>query len=351
MRRILEVDPYLEITIQEIIKEKGFKDFQHFVTVALENQVAWESCEPSEVVELSHNPRNKQEKIVSIRSDMSNELTGSLDLLKLPQNVSAAKLPAPEGATKLLWGQYYRFLPVKVGIRVLLNMSSDHLVDGYAFTENATGVALQLRRELEKLDRKDRRVFGELLSASFPVNHEKSIRRFVSHYLMYIRTSNMSLLGMMGDLKFINVKFDSDKPKVGPTEYGYQFGCLQNPVLDLKEPDSLSQEEIDFLLNHIADNLPEEFEHMTVTLKNLATGKQTREELNSVLKEYYTRYHEGSTWSDTVVNTMRSGLMSRLNDLGLIRREKRGKNIRYHATGRGLKYVDGVRTTATEIKE
>jgi hypothetical protein len=333
------------MTIQEIIKEKGFRNFQHFATVALENQVAWESGEPNEVAEALYNPPDKQEKLASIPSDMSNELTGSLDLLKLPQNISPAKLSAPEGATKLLWGQYYRFLPIKVGVRVLSNMSSERLIDSCAFTENATGVALQLRRELEKLDRIDRRVFGELLSASFPVNNEKSIRRFVSHYLMYIRTSDMSLLGMMADLKFINVKFDeNDTPKVGLTEYGYQFGCLRNPVLDLKEPDSLSQEEIDFLLNHIADNLPEEFEHMTTTLKTLAAGKQTREELNSVLKEYYTRYHEGSTWSDTVVNTMRSGLMSRLNDLGLIRREKRGKNIRYHVTSRGLKYVDGVRT-------
>jgi hypothetical protein len=33
------------MTIQEIIREKGFRDFQHFATVALENQIAWESGE------------------------------------------------------------------------------------------------------------------------------------------------------------------------------------------------------------------------------------------------------------------------------------------------------------------
>jgi hypothetical protein len=162
------------------------------------------------------------------------------------QNTSPVKLTTPE-TTKLLWGQYYRFLPIKVGVRVISNMPSDQLTDVHVFTENIIAVALQLRRELEKFDRMDRRVFGELLSASFPVNNEKSIRRFTSHYLMYIRTSDMKLLGMMPDLKFINVKFEeNDTPKVGLTEYGSQFGCMQNPVLDLKKPESLSNEEIDF---------------------------------------------------------------------------------------------------------
>jgi predicted transcriptional regulator len=45
---------------------------------------------------------------------------------------------------------------------------------------------------------------------------------------------------------------------------------------------------------------------------------------------------------------MQSGLISRLNELGLIRREKRGKNIWYHVTSRGLKYAESMRTTATE---
>jgi DNA-binding transcriptional regulator PaaX len=44
-------------------------------------------------------------------------------------------------------------------------------------------------------------------------------------------------------------------------------------------------------------------------------------------------------WSDTVVNTMRSGLTSRLNELGLVKREKFGKNIRYHMTDTGKKYI------------
>jgi predicted transcriptional regulator with HTH domain len=39
---------------------------------------------------------------------------------------------------------------------------------------------------------------------------------------------------------------------------------------------------------------------------------------------------------------MRSGLFSRLNELGLVKREKHGKYIRYHITDHGKKYVQSI---------
>jgi predicted transcriptional regulator with HTH domain len=39
---------------------------------------------------------------------------------------------------------------------------------------------------------------------------------------------------------------------------------------------------------------------------------------------------------------MRSGLTSRLNELGLVKREKFGKNVRYHMTDAGKKYVQSI---------
>lgn len=92
--------------------------------------------------------------------------------------------------------------------------------------------------------------------------------------------------------------------------------------------------------NHIADNIPAEFEHISFVLEAIRSGKQTRGELNSVLKEYYSRSQKGMQWSNTVVNTMRSGLISRLKELGLVRREKIGKNIRYYITSAGKRCID-----------
>jgi hypothetical protein len=347
LKRVIDITPQLEYKIEEIIRAKGFHDFHHFVTVALENQVAWETNDiannkVNNSLELQISQLNKAgptgnaaHKIFSI----SNE-----ELLSLPNYESnLSHLPIPENANNILWGQYYRFLPVKVGVRVLLNMSTDQFPELGDFTDRVTKVALSFRHELAKLDRSDRRSFGELLSASFPTHDEKSVKRFVNQYMLYIKTSDMALLGMMPELKLINVISDESRTvRIGLTNFGSQFALLQNPAIDLNKPESLSSDEINFLLNHIADNIPAEFEHMIVTLKAIKDGKRTRDDLNTILKEYYLNYHKGAEWSDTVVNTMRSGLIGRLNELGLTRRQKHGKNIRYHITDMAEKYIQNL---------
>ncbi|HEX5976161.1 MAG TPA: hypothetical protein VFY68_02730 [Nitrososphaeraceae archaeon] len=347
MRRILDVDPQLELKIEGIINAKGFRDFHHFATIALENQVAWETGDITgkgitNALDLQISQLNKA--VPPRYEALEATLTANENLLRMPsQKPKLSHLPIPENANNILWGQYYRFLPVKVGVRVLLNLYTEHLPELRDFTEKVTNVVLPFRHQLAKLDRMDRRSFGELLSATFPTNDEKSIKRFVNQYILHLRTSDMTLLGMMPELKLINVISDENGiVKIGLTNFGSQFALLQNPVIDLTKPESLSGDEINFLLNHIADNLPAEFEHMTIALKAIENGKNTRDELNAALKGYYLHYHKGSEWSDTVINTMRSGLFSRLNELGLVRREKNGKYIRYHITAVGKKYVQSM---------
>jgi hypothetical protein len=347
LRRILDIDPQLELKIQEIIRAKGFRDFHHFATVALENQVAWETGDitgngVTNTLDLQISQLNKA--VPPGNEALEAALTANENLLRMPsQEPKLSHLQLPENADSILWGQYYRFLPVKVGVRVLLNMYTEHFPELRDFTEKVTNVALTLRHQLAKLDRMDRRSFGELLSATFPTNDEKSVNRFVNQYMLHLRTSDMTLLGMMPELKLINVKSDGEGiARIGLTNFGSQFALLQNPAIDLTKPESLSGDEINFLLNHIADNLPAEFEHMTIALKAIEDGKKTRDDLNAALKGYYSHYHKGSEWSDTVVNTMRSGLFSRLNELGLVKREKHGKYIRYHITDHGKKYVQSI---------
>lgn len=58
-----------------------------------------------------------------------------------------------------------------------------------------------------------------------------------------------------------------------------------------------------------------------------------------MLKFLDSKYRRHTAWSDTVVSTMRSGLISRLNDLRLVKREKHGKYITYNITDAGKKYL------------
>jgi hypothetical protein len=341
LRRILDIDPQLELKIEEIIKSKGFRDFHHFTIVALENQVAWETGNDPTNNDVTNAIDLQMSQIRKALPPENESLKAAeRDLLRMPsQKIKLTHLPIPDNANNILWGQYYRFLPVKVGVRVLLNMYTEYFPELRDFTEKVTNVALQFRHQLAKLDRTDRRSFGELLSASFPTHDEKSVKRFVNHYLLYLRISDMALLGMMPELKLINVKSDeNDNVRIGLTNFGSKFALLENPAIDLNKPESLSGDEINFLINHVADNLPAEYEHMIRALTAIEEGKNTRHELNAVLKEYYFKYRK-MEWSDTVVNTMRSGLTSRLNELGLVKREKFGKNIRYHMTDTGKKYI------------
>jgi hypothetical protein len=345
LRRILDIEPQLELKIEEIIKSKGFHDFHHFTTVALENQVAWETGNNPTNIDVT-NALDLQMNQIGKALPPENESLKAAggDLLRMPsQKTRPTHLPIPDNANNILWGQYYRFLPVKVGVRVLLNMSTEYFPELRDFTEKVTNVALPFRYHLAKLDRADRRSFGELLSASFPTHDEKSVKRFVNHYMLYVRTSDMTLLGMMPELKLINVKSDENgKVRIGLTNFGSKFALLENPTIDLNKPVSLSGDEINFLINHIADNLPAEYEHMIRALTAIDEGKKTRHELNAVLKEYYLKYRKNTEWSDTVVNTMRSGLTSRLIELGLVKREKYGKNVRYHMTDAGKKYIQNL---------
>lgn len=345
LRRILDVNPQLELKIEDAISTKGFRDFQHFATVALENQVAWETGNiTTEIPNTVHLHINKADTAPPGNLSPKTTFLANEELLSMPTpEPEISYLSIPETTNSILWGQYYRFLPVKVGVRVLLNMSKDHFPERQEFTEKVIKVALPFRHQLAKLDRSDRRSFGELLSASFPTHDEKSVRRFVNHYMLYLRTSDMAILGMMPELKLINItSSESGTIRMGLTKFGGQFAQLQNPAIDMNKPESLSSDEIDFLLNHIADNIPAEFEHMTTALKAIRNGKTNRDDLNAALKEYYSRYHKGTEWSDTVVNTMRSGLIGRLNELGLTRRQKHGKNISYHITDAGEKYIQNL---------
>ena len=346
VRRLIDVDSSLEAKIQKIIQSKQYNDFQHFATVALENQITLETSNLNDSLEEIINESSPVVNPLEIPSNNNKEsLRIGSDFLTLADKMKNQKLlQAPTNGAKVLWGQYYRFLPVKVGVRVLYNSYSNDLPHIRDFTDKITRTAVTLKYELAKLDKIDKRQFGELLSASFPSYAPNSLRRFLQHYVIYVRSSDKELFGMMPDLKFVNINLEEGgNIRIGLTEFGKRFAVLQNPVLDHGKPKSLSKEEIGFLINHIADNIPKEFEHIMTVLSAIKEGKQTRGELNEELKQYYVKYHPGVEWSYTVVNTMRSGLMSRLNDLGLIRREKLGKNVRYHITPSGVQHMDGVR--------
>lgn len=332
MRRLVEVDQTLEEKIRKVVLKRKYRDFQHFVTIALENQILAELTDDNPWVD---------EKISEIQASPSwseHQLIQTTD-----KTVMTLNLPGEaELVGKILWGQYYRFLPVKLAVRVLNNISEQQFPKLYDFWDTCTAEALKLRPSLSKIDQKERTEHGEKLSASFPTNEDKSMKRFAHQYLMYVRSSDGKLDGMMPSLKFVNIKVDNNTVRIGLTKAGLDFSRIKNPILDSTGTQALSQEEKDFLLNHIADNLPKEYEHMMTAISALDSGINSRDELNQTLSKFYSKYYGGDEWSDAVVNTMRSGLFSRMTELGIISREKKGRNVIYELSDDGKRYLGGL---------
>jgi len=322
--------------LEEIIRTKGYQDFQHFVSLALENQVLAE-------IENKNSWKIEQKYTDKTIDNIETIQTKNTQALYLLPNSVVNTSPPPGDdilVGKILWGQYYRYLPVKFAVRVLANMSSSSFPSVTEFIEASISSCLSIRKVLNRIDNRQRNEFGERLSAGFPDRTEKSIRRFTEHFLISIRKGTFKLDGMLARLKFANVTMTDDREFIGLTEFGKKFAELHNYVLDDGNPPALSDEEVQFLLDHISENLPNEADHIRTVLNLIKSENNTRNTLNSSLRSYYEKYFNGGAWSDAVINTMRAGLLSRLFEMGLIQRKKNGKYLSYNLTTVGEKFIE-----------
>ena len=323
MKRLIDVNSDLDLKISETIRSKGYRDFQHFASIALENQVLAEN----EIQQHWNIFRNhlRPDNVVSTHNDsLYLRPTSDCKILDSPTN--------EELVDDFLWGQYYRFLPIKLAVRVLVNLSGKYFPPYTEFIEAATSSAYSIRKELFRIDNRKRNHFGDKVSAGFPDETEESIRRFKDHFLITWRKGSSKLDGMLARLKFANVVEIDGEPRVGVTDFGHQFAVLHNNVLDDNRLPSLSEDERSYLLKHIFRYMPNEAKHLTIMLNLIRSDNNTRDALNATLRDFYPDLAAEANWSDNVVNTMRAGMIGRLQEMGLIDRHKSGKFVSYSVT-------------------
>jgi hypothetical protein len=117
---------------------------------------------------------------------------------------------------------------------------------------------------------------------------------------------------------------------VALTQNGRSFASLKNPVIDLSETErTLSDEEIEFLVDHLRVEVPSEWKFIEQTLGWIASGNNTPNKLRKKVTQEY------SNWSEAVANTNRVGVLSRMQELGLISRSRDAKGATYHQTSMG----------------
>jgi len=315
-----------------------YKSPQDFIIAAIQNQVYIES---QETVETDSEVLKSQEYSAPPSFSFAAPMTKKVAIQLLSSDVAQVKtVPLKDfQRPSFLWGQYNRFFPVKIVTRVAANLAREYSAE-YVLLGELQEKSAQIARELGKvIERKDKqlgRKRGTIISAGLPIgrDQDKAKSRFKNQFVGYMAGNRIE--GAAPALKFLDMmKDEKNSVLAGITDFGLRFASLSNPVIDLEDYSAaLSAEEVEFLLDHIASEVLGEAKLIRLILTGVREGVATPEELNDRVKTY------SSDWKRNEVVMMRSGVVSRMSELGLLERRKDGVKVTYLLTDLGQKYLE-----------
>lgn len=335
MKYIINIPPNLAEKVNYLISHGDYENFSQFAVTAFQNQLLLEETS-KETLDAIDEGISSEKKI---KNEQPESKTSSL--LSIDFNPKMIKTVSPPNSDRIpndcLWGQYNRIFPIKITLRALANLLKENetielsLLQSQAFLA-AREIGLFLRKE----DKKYKRKYGDLLSSALPVGRSltKTEKRFINHFVGYYTRAGR-IEGAPGALKFLNIFEDTDgSHKVGITEAGLGFASISNPILDEENFGiTLNRSESSFYFQHVSQNLKRETELMQGILKAIDDGKSSPSELNQEIR------HFSRGWSQAMINTIRAGATSRLQELGLISRQRKGVKISYSITACGKENV------------
>jgi hypothetical protein len=248
-----------------------------------------------------------------------------------------------------LFGQYNRIFPAKVSVRALAVIALEGK-DGLILSAVGPRIAEAASQAGEYLRTLDHR-FGhhrdDALATAFPsagLEGEKGRLRYQNHFVGH--TVKGEQAGMLVGLKLAVIQTGKNKPHILPTVAGWEFARLTNPLLDDSAGDSkrrLSEDEVEFLLEHIAANVPPEVFAYRSLMSIVDAGYNTPESVNTRLKELRGPDRRSNS-DDDFLATQRNGALGRMTDLGLVGRERQATRVNYRLTEKGRAFLQKVGT-------
>jgi len=247
-------------------------------------------------------------------------------------------------------GYINRIFPVKYVLRVFASMTLSEFYDDMEnrfdgegavkleeLRDCAHNTALYARDWLSNLDKESGPNLGAEVSVGFPENTEKAKERFVAQFVGSKRKNNVS--GAIFDMGFASLTGFTLGPikhtssEVFFSEAGWKFAMLPNPLMDSMEGwkeyfetgRRFSDEEIEFLLEHFKNNTPAEWKLLSTIANLIDSGSNRPKTLEDRLIDSY-------EWDKTKASQMRNGALSRMEELCLIVREKKGREVTYSLT-------------------
>jgi hypothetical protein len=277
----------------------------------------------------------------------------------IPDIFSAAKLPAEPPAAlaelppiavapghaaaldRWIFGQFSKLLPIKATCRALANLTlTEH---GGFHVEKVAGQIAQeaaaLGTFLAAHDKRHGLIRDDAMATGFPdagEHGDRSRLRYANQFVAALSKQGQ-LSGLLAEYRLINLTGGRGQ-RIQLTRPGWDFAVLPNPVLDAAQAspsDRLSAEERGFLIDHISNSVPVEDFAFNTIIAYVSRGLTTPEQLDSAVKKLPAK----SGISASFVTTQRSGLISRMADLGLISRIRDGVRVTYHVTEAGEAYA------------
>jgi Arc/MetJ-type ribon-helix-helix transcriptional regulator len=264
------------------------------------------------------------------------------------EDVSVRTCPMPRveeaGETfaldRWVFGQYNKLLPVKANCRALLRIGAEES-DGLPVEDVARRIAeaaALLGDYLAAHDRRHRIRRDEALATAFPRSGreaEKSRARYANQFVGTVNSQRV-LSGLLWDYRMATLA-PGEGACLLPTEAGVQFARMANPVLDGSQTDparKFSPEEAAFLLDHIRAHVPAEAFAFRTLIQAIAEGAITPDKLDEALRVHVPTETNRSL-SPSFLTSQRSGALSRMADLGLIARKRKGVRVSYTITPAG----------------
>ena len=264
------------------------------------------------------------------------------DLSESAKNLNEFGFPSHLDKDKYLWGQFNRFLPIKMTLRTLLAISHGEEVSMSDWQKKVRMNAATWREHLRAQDKKLRIKRGTQLASAFPTEEDKSLNRFIDHFTAVIRGTIGPVDGMAAELGFIEVNVNTKMVKL--TKIGYEYVMLWNPVIDIEDETEspMSGEERNWMKNHLKTHLVKEYKFMVNIMKAIAAGQDTRLELLAETVKLYGP-HSGRGWNEDLVSTYQGGALARATALGMIGRRWEYRKVHYILTDSGLEFIGGLR--------
>jgi len=309
MRLLIDLPEGLARRIKELEFRGRYPSAEEFIWAAVENQLLLE------------------EKGALVALTAGDDLGGRL--LTRPSSTPQT-VPAEQPTAAPLWGMINRFLPVKVGVRVLANLLADGGTDWVLleeFERKAGAVAREYGIFLHDLDAKVGRKVEQRLSIGLPTGSKpvRSLSRYTQHFLAATPESALRKLGLAATSKNLVAE-----EVVGITEAGMKLTSLPNPALDGGDYTvSLSRDEAEFFKEQVCRSVRGEFDLWKEILELLGERGISQESLRAALKE-----RKG--WEGGTLAAMATGVLARMKELGLLQSRGRGPTALYESTGAPL---------------